>query len=57
MKTALEVNNITKIFNGSLDGQTIVALKNINFKVYVNEFVTIVGPSGCGKRRVEFIAG
>ncbi|NLD36824.1 MAG: ABC transporter ATP-binding protein [Desulfatiglans sp.] len=58
MKTALEVNNITKIFNGSLDGQTIVALKNINFKVYVNEFVTIVGPSGCGKTTLlNIIAG
>ena len=45
----VEVNNVWKTYlNGKRDAATIV-LKNINLNIEENEFVCIVGSSGCGK--------
>ena len=38
----IEVQNVSKYFGEK------VALDNINLKVKKGEFVTILGPSGCG---------
>lgn len=42
----IELKNITKIYSGE---QNITALEKISFNVYEGEFVTILGPNGCGK--------
>lgn len=39
----LKINNLSKIYNGKK------VLKNINFQVNKEEFLSIVGPSGAGK--------
>lgn len=40
------------------NNKTVVALKNFNFKVFQQEFVSIIGPSGCGKTTLfNIIAG
>lgn len=44
----IQVAALNKIYH-TREGDTIEALKNINFQVADGEFVTIVGPSGCGK--------
>lgn len=51
MQTMLELNNISYSYH-SLEGET-EALKNISFAVNEGEFVSIVGPSGCGNAMVE----
>jgi ABC-type nitrate/sulfonate/bicarbonate transport system ATPase subunit len=60
MKTAtaeVVVENITKQFP-SEDPEQALALSNVNFSVKTNEFVTIVGRSGCGKSTIlNIIAG
>ena len=43
----LVVKNVSKKYQNK-EGETI-ALKNINFEVNKGEFVSIIGPSGCGK--------
>ena len=41
-KSIIEFRNIVKSFDGQ------VVLKGINLNIYENEFVTLLGPSGCG---------
>ena len=43
MKKIIELRNITKSFDGE------VVLDNINLDIYDNEFLTLLGPSGCDK--------
>jgi spermidine/putrescine transport system ATP-binding protein len=43
MRKLIEFKNIVKEFNGTL------VLKGINLVIHENEFVTLLGPSGCGK--------
>jgi ABC-type Fe3+/spermidine/putrescine transport system ATPase subunit len=43
LNTKLSVRNLTKSF----DGKTV--LNNISFDLYEGEFLSILGPSGCGK--------
>ena len=42
-KKLIEFRNIVKSFDSQ------VVLKGINLDIYENEFVTLLGPSGCGK--------
>ncbi len=52
----LEIRNLSKSF--TTKSKKFVALKNINMQVCQNEFVCIVGASGCGKSTVlNIIAG
>lgn len=44
MATKLQVNNLTKIYDGD-----VTAIDNVSLQVEESEFVMIVGPSGCGK--------
>lgn len=46
--TALEIENLTKIYDSGAAGK-VVALRKINFTIKKGEFVSIVGPSGSGK--------
>ena len=56
MKNILEVKNICKTYqakNGEIE-----ALKDINFKIEEGEYVSIIGPSVCGKSTLlSIIAG
>lgn len=47
-KTILEAIDLSKSFQMDDDVNQDI-LKNINLKIYDQEFVTIMGPSGCGK--------
>jgi NitT/TauT family transport system ATP-binding protein len=52
----LKVNQASKIFSGS--DRAIEALKEISFDVWSQEFVSIIGRSGCGKTTLlRIIAG
>ncbi len=43
----LEIKNLCKEFD--TPQEKVLALRDINFKVYKREFVCVIGPSGCGK--------
>ena len=43
-KKIIELRNITKQFDDE------VAVNNINLYINENEFITLLGPSGCGKQ-------
>ena len=43
-KVLIKFRNIVKEFDGT------IVLKGINLDIYENEFVTLLGPSGCGKQ-------
>jgi NitT/TauT family transport system ATP-binding protein len=45
------VAHVSKSFNGLL------VLDNVNFSVYENEFLVVVGPTGCGKTTLAHIIG
>ena len=47
--TSIVLRHVTKTY-GDREGETIVALDDVSLKVHDNEFVSILGPSGCGKR-------
>ena len=53
---ALEVKDLSKTFETT--GETVTALKDINFKTHKREFVCVIGPSGCGKSTlIRILAG
>ncbi|MDY3006724.1 ABC transporter ATP-binding protein [Anaerococcus porci] len=45
----LEINNLRKVYNEGKIETKVTALKDINFKVKMGEFVAIMGESGSGK--------
>lgn len=47
----IELRNVSKDYDGT------EALRDINLKIYRNEFVTLLGPSGCGKTTTLRIIG
>ncbi len=50
--SAIEVVNVSKTFG------TYTALDHVDFKIFQNEFFTLLGPSGCGKTTLlRMIAG
>ena len=51
MQKIVELKNVSKAFDGE------PVLKNINLKVYDNEFLTLLGPSGCGKTTILRLIG
>ena len=51
MDKIIELKNISKSF----DGETV--LDNISLNIYDNEFVTLLGPTGCGKTTMLRIIG
>lgn len=50
MDTLVQIKNLNKKYE-SLDGN-VIALNNINFDIHKNEFLTIIGSSGCGKSTI-----
>lgn len=50
MDTLVQIKNLNKIYESS-DGN-VIALNNINFDIHKNEFLTIIGSSGCGKSTI-----
>lgn len=53
----LDVQHLDKIFKGP-HGESIQALRDLNFSVRRREFLSIVGPSGCGKSTlIRILAG
>ena len=46
-KIIAELVNVNKKFNNGL-----LALKNINLKIFQNDFLTLLGKSGCGKTTI-----
>ena len=51
-KKIIQFKNIVKSFE---DGQ--VVLKGVSLDIYENEFVTLLGPSGCGNTTLLRILG
>ena len=45
----LEFQNVLKQFDVRGDQAPLIAVREVSFKVYDREVVTIIGPSGCGK--------
>ncbi len=45
----LEVNQLKKIYTSRFGGNSVQALKNVNFSVEKGEYVAIMGESGSGK--------
>ena len=45
----LEVENVKKVYSTRLGGNTVEALKNVDFSVKEGEYVAIMGESGAGK--------
>ena len=45
----LEVHNLQKVYTTRFGGQSVQALRNVNFSVESGEYVAIMGESGSGK--------
>lgn len=52
-ETILQIQNVTKVFNGNL-----MALKGMSLDVRKGDFISLLGPSGCGKSTaLRLVAG
>lgn len=47
--TVLEVNGLKKVYTSRIGGNSVEALKNVNFTIDEGEYVAIMGESGSGK--------
>jgi spermidine/putrescine transport system ATP-binding protein len=55
---AVELRNVTKVFDAGRSSEAVWAVKEMNLKIPPNEFFTLLGPSGCGKTTtLRLIAG
>jgi NitT/TauT family transport system ATP-binding protein len=55
---AVDVRDLTQVFDDPVIGSKITALSRISFQVREGEFVSLLGPSGCGKSTLlNLIAG
>ena len=50
MDTLVQIKNLSKTYE-SIDGK-VNAIKDVTFDIYKNEFLTIIGSSGCGKSTI-----
>ena len=56
--SAIDVRDLTQVFDGSAVGSQVTALHRVSFQVADGEFVCLLGPSGCGKSTIlNVIAG
>lgn len=51
MAGTLQIQNVNKQFTNP-QGETITALSNVNLTIEAGSFVSLIGPSGCGKCRI-----
>lgn len=51
----IKASSVTKEYH--LDGSTVTALKDVDFEVSENEFITVNGPSGAGKTTLLNLIG
>ena len=60
MKTAgnlaIEIRGLTKIYSNSF-GQEVLAVKNVNLRIFMGEIVLICGPNGSGKTTLLSLIG
>ncbi len=55
MKSVLHLENVSKIYRTL--GEEVYALKDVDFRIEKNDFISVVGPSGSGKSTLLHIIG
>ena len=55
MKPVLHLENVSKIYRTL--GEEVYALKDVDFRIEKNDFISVVGPSGSGKSTLLHIIG
>src|SRR5437588_381202 len=53
---AVELHNVVKRFPGP-SGEDVTAVNNVTMQIRDGEFFSMLGPSGCGKRRPRQMSG
>ena len=51
---AVQVDDVDMVFNEGSGGE-VAALSGINLTIRAGEFVTLIGPSGCGRVSSEWL--
>ena len=58
MAAAVDVSDLTQVFDDPVVGSKVTALSRVSFRVQEGEFVSLLGPSGCGKSTIlNLVAG